>query len=766
MSDKTTTAPPATDAVTFEIDGRTLTVPKGTLLVEAAKLLDIEIPIFCYEPRLGPPIGACRMCLVEIEGSRGLQTGCSTVATPDMVVYTQTQQVKDAQDGVLELLLANHPLDCPVCDKGGECPLQDRTFEFGPGETRFVEPKRHFPKPLDLSPLVAIDRERCIACYRCVRFSQDVAEDGQLTFQDRGEQTEVATFSGEPYTSNFTGNIIDLCPVGALTSIPYRFVSRPWDIQNAPSVCAHCSVGCNTELTTREGEIKRVTGRPEPNMDVEEGWLCDKGRWAYDTSRSSDRIAEPILRDGVGERSVTIDRAVGSAAAILLRQGIRAAVLVGPKATVEEGFLARRLAETTLRGAPVSRLGIPSAGLGPLREVPSAQLGDLDRADLVVVVGGDPANQQPIVELRLRKARRRGAKIVSVGPRPHSVDALGETMRTAPGALAGGLEGLAERIAAAKHPVVCWDEADLAAEPAAAAALANALSTNAGARQIELGNGANGAGLRAIGLETSGVLDALEAGIVDVLVTIHANPCAGAGSERWTAAAAKAKCVIEIGTHRTALTTRADVVLPALSAYEREGVLVSMNGRAQRLRPAAAGPAGAAPAWELLIALAHRLGTPPRERTPAQVFSTIAASYPAFAGMTYSTLGSLGQPLIATSAPAIPPSAVEPSGEGLALVVTTPIFGGDARRSEALARVRPAPELALHPSVAAANGLATGSMVRVSSPHGSCVLPLRTDERLAETGAYVWLGLGAGTEALLPAGRSSVRVTVAPEATV
>ncbi|MEQ8912629.1 MAG: 2Fe-2S iron-sulfur cluster-binding protein, partial [Pseudomonadales bacterium] len=206
----------------------------------------------------------CRMCLVEVEGMRGLQTACSTPVQPDMVVRTNSALAKDGQDGVLELLLANHPLDCPVCDKGGECPLQDRTFTFGPPPSRFIEPKRHFPKPLDLSTRVALDRERCISCFRCVRFSQDVAEDGQLTMQERGAANEITTLTGQPYEGRFTGNIIDICPVGALTSIPYRFVSRPWDITNTPSVCGHCPAGCNVEITTREGEIKRVTSRFDP----------------------------------------------------------------------------------------------------------------------------------------------------------------------------------------------------------------------------------------------------------------------------------------------------------------------------------------------------------------------------------------------------------------------------------------------------------------------------------------------------------------------
>ena len=354
----------AAEQVPFELNGRRVSAPAGTMLVDAAFAHGVEVPIFCYEPRLGPAIGACRMCLVEVEGSRGLQTACSTPVQADMVVRTNSETAVDGQDGVLEFLLENHPLDCPVCDKGGECPLQDRTFRFGPGRTRFVETKRHFPKPLDLSSLITLDRERCISCYRCVRFSQDVAEDGALIMEDRGAGTEIATFTGDQYEGRFTGNVIDLCPVGALTSIPYRFVARPWDIANAPSVCGHCPVGCNTELTGREGSVARVTGRPTPNYEVEEGWLCDKGRFAYDADRAPDRLTQPIIRDAGRIREVSLDDAV-DAAALVLGQAGPVGVVVGPTATIEEGFIAQELAAGPLGGAPVQRLGLPGGALAP-----------------------------------------------------------------------------------------------------------------------------------------------------------------------------------------------------------------------------------------------------------------------------------------------------------------------------------------------------------------------------------------------------------------
>ena len=266
------------------------------MLVDAAKHGDVEIPVFCYEPKLGQPVGACRMCLVEIEGIPKLQTGCSTPVKDGMVVHTQTDRVKTAQQSVVEFLLINHPLDCPVCDKGGECPLQDITFGWGRGISRFIEPKRHFVKPLELSPTIAIDRERCILCYRCVRFSQEVSEDYQLVLLERGAHSYVSTFDGHPYVAPFSGNIVELCPVGALTSRPYRFRARPWDIEDAGSVCTLCPAQCNVTLTVRDERVLRVLARENPEVD--DGWLCDKGRFAYqrDSARGeASAITEPLL---------------------------------------------------------------------------------------------------------------------------------------------------------------------------------------------------------------------------------------------------------------------------------------------------------------------------------------------------------------------------------------------------------------------------------------------------------------------------------------
>ena len=278
---------PSPQTITFSIDGREVQAPENMMLADAAKLGDVEIPVFCYEPKLGQPVGACRMCLVEIEGIPKLQTACSTAVKDGMVVHTQSERTRVAQQAVVEFLLINHPLDCPVCDKGGECPLQDITFGWGGGHSRFIEPKRHFRKPLELSPLIAIDRERCILCYRCVRYSQEISEDYQLILLERGAHSFVGTFDGHPYVAPFSGNIIELCPVGALTSRPYRFRARPWEIEGAGTLCTLCPAQCNVNLTVRDERVMRVLARQHDEVD--DGWLCDKGRFAYQAVHADER---------------------------------------------------------------------------------------------------------------------------------------------------------------------------------------------------------------------------------------------------------------------------------------------------------------------------------------------------------------------------------------------------------------------------------------------------------------------------------------------
>src|SRR5215210_3775102 len=367
---------PEKKIVTFEIDGREVQAPEGVMLVDGAKYGDVEIPVFCYEPKLGAPVGACRMCLVEIEGIPKLQTACSTAVKDGMVVITTSDRVKHAQNAVVEFLLVNHPLDCPVCDKGGECPLQDISFGWGSGRSRFIEPKRHFKKPLALSPMVAIDRERCSLCYRCVRFSQDVAEDYQLVFLERGDHTFVGTHDGTPYVAPFSGNIIELCPVGALTSSAYRFRARPWDVEDSGTVCTLCPSQCNVQLTIRDdAKVVRVLARD--NEEVDDGWLCDKGRFGYQSFRSEERITTPMARIGGFLRETTWERALSEAASLLEKSGAQTAARVGGQATNEEGLLVQHLMR---QGLGAQQIAVGAGGASAGSAAPGSSAASLARA--------------------------------------------------------------------------------------------------------------------------------------------------------------------------------------------------------------------------------------------------------------------------------------------------------------------------------------------------------------------------------------------------
>src|SRR5436305_452094 len=434
--------------IQLTIDGREVRAPEGAMLVDAAKHGDIEIPYFCYEPKLGNPVGACRMCLVEIEGIPKLQTSCSTPVKDGMVVHTQTERVRHAQNAIVEFLLVNHPLDCPVCDKGGECPLQDITFGWGLGRSRFIEPKRHFVKPLALSPLIAIDRERCILCYRCVRFSQEVAEDYQLIFAERGAETFVSTHDGHPYVAPFSGNIIELCPVGALTSKPYRFRARPWEIEGAGGVCTLCPSQCNVQFTVRDEKVMRVLARDaNGHPGVDDGWLCDKGRFAYQAIHVDERITQPLVRDGGNLRPVSWERALDAAAGLRSHSG-RVGALVGGQATNEEGFLIQRLLREALGSSDLdSRVGEPvPAELARALAAPALQatVPDLEFAHTVLVVGCEPLDDAPILDLRIRKGvRRRGVRLVVASARPSALDPNASLVRRyAPGGEAAFLASL------------------------------------------------------------------------------------------------------------------------------------------------------------------------------------------------------------------------------------------------------------------------------------------------------------------------------------
>ncbi len=704
---------PTRSPITFTIDGRDVVAPEGTMLADAAKLGDVEIPVFCYEPKLGQPVGACRMCLVEVEGIPKLQTACSTPVKDGMVVNTTAPKVKAAQESVLEFLLVNHPLDCPVCDKGGECPLQDITYGWGRGTTRTVEPKRHFTKPLELSPLIAIDRERCILCYRCVRFSQEVAEDHQLVLLDRGADTYVGTFDNHPYVAPFSGNIIELCPVGALTSRPYRFRARPWDIENGGSVCTLCPAQCNLTYTVRDERVLRTLSRQ--NDDVDDGWLCDKGRFAYQAGRVDERLTGPLVRNEAGVlEAASWDDALDRAAALLRASGERTVGLAGGQTLNEEGYLLQRLLREQLASPHLESRTAP----GPSREIlaalhaPTLQatVSDLEFAHHVLLLEAEPVETAPILDLRLRKgARRLGTKLTIAGSRPSTLDPRGTAVRYAP----GGSEAFLRALAAALHGEDVNGPAGAAGiEPADVTALADSLKA-AGedrvilygptllqgpgadeaarallriAEALEIGGnkdgsglfeipaGTNGRGLREVGVlpdagpglrpvttagrDLPGLAEGLGDGSLEALVTLSIDPLADLqGRPAWRAALERSAYIAVAGFLTDGVAQYADVIFPAESAAEQEGTLTHPDGRLQRARPAIRRPDGVRSGWWVLAQLGSRLGDRTALHTAGMVHGEVISDVPFYAGITLDDIGGRG-----VRWPATPAAAHWPKG--------------------------------------------------------------------------------------------------------
>ena len=682
---------PEQKLITLTIDGREIQAVENAMLVDAAKQGDVEIPYFCYEPKLGNPVGACRMCLVEIEGIPKLQTSCSTPVKDGMVVHTQTDRVRTAQNAVVEFLLVNHPLDCPVCDKGGECPLQDITFGWGLGRSRMIEPKRHFQKPLALSPVVAIDRERCILCYRCVRFSQEISEDYQLIFTERGAHTYVGTNDGHPYVAPFSGNIIELCPVGALTSQPYRFRARPWDIEDAGGICTLCPAQCNVSFTVRDERVMRVLSRDhEGNADVDDGWLCDKGRFAYQSIHVDQRITRPLVRGEDGQlHDASWDDAIDVATRLNAHSGAVGA-LVGGQASNEEGFLLARLLREGLSSGDIdSRLDgtatpIPTATARALAAPAlQASVPDIEFAHTVLLVGVDPREDAPILDLRIRKGvRRNGVQLAIATARPTALEQSATlSARYAPGGEAAFLTAVDRGLAGESNMGTTVDELvtllrdggeDLVilygeSIGADAAALVHRIAGRLnlgrpGAGVLAIPAGANGRGLREAGVvpdagpgyavlpeaqqgrSAAAIGRAAADGALTALYLFQTDPVRDLpGRALWERAMATAGLVV---AHASVLTEglrdHADVVFPAESYAEKAGTVVHPDGRLQRLRIAIAHPGEVRPGWAVIAQVARMCGVEFEINRSADAFDELVAQVPFYAGITLDVIGGRG----------------------------------------------------------------------------------------------------------------------------
>jgi NADH-quinone oxidoreductase subunit G len=701
------------ELVTVSVDGRELQVPKGTGMVETALAAGIEIPVFCYEPRLGPPVGACRMCLCEVEGMPKLQAACTLTAQDGLALRTAqtSEKAAEGQQAVLEFILLNHPLDCPDCDKGGECPLQDLTFRWGPATTRMHFPKRTFDKPIPISPTITLDRERCILCYRCTRFSEAVSEDMQLVARDRGAQSIIATFGNEPYRAHFAGNVTELCPVGALLPATYRFRARPWEIDNVPTVCGLCPVGCNVWATTREGKVHRILSRNHPEVD--DGWLCDKGRFTFDHLRAEDRIRAPLVRvRRRGFDRVSPDEAVEAAARGLREAGGPVVVAFSGGETVE---LARALARLVQLGLGGGTALLPD-DLDPAVDAYRAPLAAIRDVDIALVLGDQPVvDRAPLVDLWLRAARRAGAELVTVHPagtvpvEPGSAPAVAAAL--ARGESPAGLEEIAPRLREAGRVAIVWSGDDHE-RGRRAAALAAALRLGEGSGVYVLPRSPNGRGVARAWRDVAGDPGEPPADEIGALI-VSGDEAVYDG--RVAKLAARARFVVTTSMFTGEHTLASHVVLAGTSYLERDGTVVNLEGRPQRQRRAVDPPFP--DELEMVARISERLAVPaapwPSEAPPAE-----RAELPP-------------RPAAAPGVEAAPAAAANGTGPGIRLLTYRSAFSGPGvERVEALAFQRPALEVELSHEDAQARGIATGEVVAVRSNGTTRELRARINRRL------------------------------------
>jgi NADH-quinone oxidoreductase subunit G len=690
---------PAVEGVPIEVNGVPVEARKGELVIDAAERNGVYIPRFCYHPRM-KPVGMCRMCIVEIDTGRGpaLQPSCMLEATPGMKVDTTSPVTKKAQDGVLELLLINHPLDCPVCDKGGECPLQDQTMAYGPGESRFVEEKRHKEKPIPLSDLVLLDRERCILCDRCTRFASDVAGDPLIQFIGRGGNMEVNTFPDEPFSSYFSGNTVQICPVGALTSSNYRFKARPWDLDQRESTCQSCAMGCRIAVQSEQNQIARYIG-----VDIDPvnwGWLCDKGRYDFEYVNSPDRLRAPLI-DGDGGLSqttwsVAVRTVAGAIADAVENHGpASVAVIGGARLTNEDQYAWAKLAKGVIGTDNVDAQlgdGLPAELVLGL---PGATIDDVCRpGGTVIVAAGDVKEQLAVLFLRLRHAViNDGVTIIELSPQRTSVSDLaavsllhrpGEVAAAARALVSGGgaaddlgiepglLADARDLIAAAEGPVsvVIGRQSVAESDEFIADAAGALLAGLPGARFLPAVRRSNVRGALDLGLtpgflpgrttldagraryerrwpglpaqrglDTTGILSAAAAGAIEVLILLGADPLSDVPDAALARRAlAAVPTVVSVDLFLTESTQQADVVLPAAGFGEKDGTTTNLEGRVSRLRQKVTAPGTARPDWMIAAELAQQLGSDLGLETVEQIWDEITELSPAHHGLSRADL--------------------------------------------------------------------------------------------------------------------------------
>jgi NADH-quinone oxidoreductase subunit G len=766
------------EMVTLTIDGAEISVPKGTLVIRAAELMGVQIPRFCDHPLL-EPVGACRQCLVEVEGQRKPLASCTTVATNDMVVRTQlTSEAADkAQHGVMELLLINHPLDCPMCDKGGECPLQNQAMSNGRVDSRFTDVKRTFAKPINISSQVLLDRERCILCARCTRFSEQIAGDPFIDMQERGALQQVGIYANEPFDSYFSGNTVQICPVGALTGTAYRFRARPFDLVSSPSVCEHCASGCAQRTDHRRGKVLRRLAGDDP--EVNEEWNCDKGRWAFSYATQPDLITTPLIRDADG----SLQPASWSHAMVVAVQGLEAArgrtgVLVGGRATWEDAYAYTKFARIALNTNDIDFRARPFSG--EEAEFLAARIAgrpvtvsysDLESAPVVLLVGFEPEEESPIVFLRLRKAaRKHGVPVYAVAP--FATRALqkmsGRLLKTVPGDEASTLDGLAtgeigDLLATPGAAIMVGER--LATVPGALSAAAR-LADTTGARLAWVPRRAGERGAleagalpallpggrpladdaaraqvceawhvteipAAVGRDADGILAAATDGTLGALLVGGVEPDDFADPEAVLAALDAAGFVVSLELRRSAVTERADVVFPVAPTTQKAGAFVNWEGRYRGFSPALHGTTQQAGQsdHQVLDALADEMGV------------YLGMANVETARQELSGLGTWdGKPAAAPNVSA--PEPPQP-GSGEAVLTGWRMLLDEGRLQDGepyLAGTARTPVLRLSADTAAEINAADGDAVTVSTSRGSITLPLTITDM---PDRVVWLPLNS-----------------------
>jgi NADH-quinone oxidoreductase subunit G len=614
-----------TEKITFTVDGKTLEGKQGQLLIEACEDSGIHIPRFCWHKRLDP-VGMCRMCLVEIETPRGkaLVPSCTTQVTDELIVETESDTVKKAQEGVLEFLLINHPLDCPICDKAGECPLQDQTMAYGPGESRFIEEKRHFEKPIPISDIVLLDRERCILCARCTRFSDEISGDPLIEFIQRGNKTQVNTFPDEPFKSYFSGNTVQICPVGALTATSYRFKARPWDLKKVSSTCNCCSLGCSVELNVSQNKMLRILG--EDNEFTNQGWLSDKGRYNFEYLHSDNRLMNIKLKDNNSFVDANISEAtekLKNKIEELHNPDIK--FLIGANSTNEEYFVINKFANLMNRNEFLSKDksnvyfaddNMFSGYFGENHQ--NASFEDLDSSDVIVVWSEDIKDNIPVLFLRIKKAVKNGVKLIVLGHTNSSLESLadlylGQDVISNNFELKTNLGNIKEfqNIIENKKVTVIVGKSTPLQQKKYLDNLVDHIQKYSQAKFLNCFTKANTFGALQHIDQIKGLnefCNEYEESNKNIVFTIGANPVnASFFGSKIENILKKADFVVSLDIFINATTELADLILPTTSFGEKEGTVTNMEMRVLKQNKILPGPGSALSEWEYLTMISKSL---------------------------------------------------------------------------------------------------------------------------------------------------------------